>query len=101
MKRARARQYRCRPCSWAASIGRALRRIASGSLTALPWGRAARTGAIVTMGIPPTRPETGFGYIKATRTGDAGGMHPGVYRVSHFVEKPKSDGTTNTSPHKK
>ncbi|MBC2688532.1 mannose-1-phosphate guanylyltransferase/mannose-6-phosphate isomerase [Pseudomonas kielensis] len=51
----------------------------------------AEQGEMVLFGIPVKRPETGFGYIKATRTGDAGGMHPGVYRVSHFVEKPNAD----------
>ena len=43
----------------------------------------AKKGRIVTFGIKPTRPETGFGYIKAGRS--IGG---GVYNVSSFVEKP-------------
>jgi mannose-1-phosphate guanylyltransferase/mannose-6-phosphate isomerase len=42
---------------------------------------AAAAGALVTFGIQPTRPETGYGYIKAT--GD-GAVRP----VERFVEKP-------------
>ena len=41
-----------------------------------PW-----TGALVTFGIVPQAPETGFGYIQA----DAG---EGVRKVLRFVEKP-------------
>lgn len=45
---------------------------------------AALEGALVTFGIHPTRPETGYGYIRA---GEASG-HPGVLRLGRFVEKP-------------
>ncbi len=47
----------------------------------------ARGGGIATLGIVPTRPETGYGYI---RRGDplAGDGGPAAYRVSAFVEKP-------------
>ena len=41
-------------------------------------------GWLVTFGITPDAPETGYGYIKA---GDAIGA--GVHRVDRFVEKPK------------
>ncbi|MDD5307283.1 MAG: mannose-1-phosphate guanylyltransferase [Deltaproteobacteria bacterium] len=44
---------------------------------------AARKGALVTFGVTPDRPETGFGYIEA---GDE--ASPGVRAVSRFVEKP-------------
>ena len=47
--------------------------------------RAAETGALVTFGIHPTRPETGYGYIRR------GGPYPGAmgcFRVDRFVEKP-------------
>ena len=45
---------------------------------------AAESGMIVTYGITPTRPETGYGYIKAgQKEGD-------VYRVESFEEKPDS-----------
>jgi len=44
---------------------------------------AAARGELVTFGIVPTHPETGFGYIKSSA------VHGGeVSRVEHFVEKP-------------
>ncbi|HVP52284.1 MAG TPA: mannose-1-phosphate guanylyltransferase, partial [Terriglobales bacterium] len=47
---------------------------------------AAAGENIVVMGIKPTRPETGYGYIEAgERTRD------GVYRVKRFIEKPNLD----------
>lgn len=46
--------------------------------------RAAAGGAIVILGVTPDRPETGFGYIRAGRAGDAGA----VQTVAQFVEKP-------------
>lgn len=45
--------------------------------------RVARNGKLVTFGIQPTRPDTGFGYIKAYRVGDAQ-----EYEVARFTEKP-------------
>lgn len=50
-------------------------------------GGVAESGGIVTLGIVPTRPETGYGYIR--RSGDwkdAGGQK--AYSVVEFVEKP-------------
>ncbi len=47
---------------------------------------AARGGAIVTFGIVPSRPETGYGYIKR---GGPLADHPGVFAVDSFVEKPQ------------
>jgi mannose-1-phosphate guanylyltransferase/mannose-1-phosphate guanylyltransferase/mannose-6-phosphate isomerase len=45
---------------------------------------AVATGKLVTFGMDPTFPETGYGYIKrGTGTGDAG-----VFTVAAFVEKP-------------
>ena len=44
---------------------------------------AAEAGHLVTLGITPTGPETGFGYI---RRGEQ--VADGVYRVAAFVEKP-------------
>lgn len=46
--------------------------------------RAAERGAIVTIGIRPTRPETGYGYLRVGEETDV----PGVRRVEAFVEKP-------------
>ncbi|MDN3518901.1 mannose-1-phosphate guanylyltransferase/mannose-6-phosphate isomerase [Aquisalimonas lutea] len=50
---------------------------------------AARDGALVTFGIRPAHPETGYGYIRARMDGqaDAGGPMP----VAEFVEKPDAD----------
>jgi mannose-1-phosphate guanylyltransferase/mannose-6-phosphate isomerase len=45
---------------------------------------AAQTGQLVTFGIVPTAPETGYGYIKAAK-GD------GVRPVERFVEKPDAE----------
>ncbi|MHC8370369.1 mannose-1-phosphate guanylyltransferase/mannose-6-phosphate isomerase [Pseudomonas sp. MDT1-85] len=46
---------------------------------------AAERGEMVLFGVPATKPETGYGYIKSTN--DAL-LPEGVSRVSHFVEKP-------------
>src|SRR5512144_828721 len=46
---------------------------------------AARTGALVTFGITPTRPETGYGYI---RKGRPWGGVESCWRIDCFVEKP-------------
>jgi mannose-1-phosphate guanylyltransferase len=48
---------------------------------------AAASGAIVTVGIQPTRPETGYGYIQMSEAvGRA--LDRTYYRVARFVEKP-------------
>jgi mannose-1-phosphate guanylyltransferase/mannose-6-phosphate isomerase len=49
---------------------------------------AADQGALVTFGITPTRPETGYGYI---RRGAPVADAPGCYRVERFVEKPDAE----------
>ncbi|WP_323796191.1 mannose-1-phosphate guanylyltransferase/mannose-6-phosphate isomerase [Nisaea sp.] len=46
---------------------------------------AARAGQMVTFGITPDRPETGYGYIR--RDGTLDGMD-GCYAIQGFVEKP-------------
>lgn len=46
---------------------------------------AAAEGALVTFGIRPSGPETGYGYI---RRGDAWNGVAGCYEVAQFVEKP-------------
>lgn len=50
---------------------------------------AARAGRLVTFGITPTAPETGYGYIEAGP--DLGN---GVHAVARFVEKPDRDTAT-------
>jgi mannose-1-phosphate guanylyltransferase/mannose-1-phosphate guanylyltransferase/mannose-6-phosphate isomerase len=49
---------------------------------------AAAGGALVTFGITPTAPETGYGYI---RRGPALDSIEGAFRVAAFVEKPSRD----------
>jgi mannose-1-phosphate guanylyltransferase/mannose-1-phosphate guanylyltransferase/mannose-6-phosphate isomerase len=50
--------------------------------TAVP---AARDGSLITFAVVPTRPETGYGYI---RQGAALTGHPEVFAVEAFTEKP-------------
>jgi mannose-1-phosphate guanylyltransferase len=47
----------------------------------------ARSGAIVTIGITPTRPETGYGYIEVGTQRDNALDRP-YFDVTRFVEKP-------------
>ncbi len=47
---------------------------------------SAESDNIVTFGIKPTRPETGFGYIQQGEP-----LDKGTFRVARFVEKPASD----------
>lgn len=44
---------------------------------------AAEKGRIVVFGVPPSRPETGFGYLQRGKEIDRG-----VYELERFVEKP-------------
>jgi mannose-1-phosphate guanylyltransferase len=48
----------------------------------------AEPRALVTIGIQPTRPETGFGYIEVGEPLEGVGETGRVYRVARFVEKP-------------
>lgn len=48
---------------------------------------ASETDAIITLGIKPTRPETGYGYIKGDLS-YASSRHQNFYRVDSFKEKP-------------
>lgn len=45
--------------------------------------KGADSGRLVVFGVQPTRPETGFGYIKQGEQ-----FFPGVFAVDSFVEKP-------------
>jgi len=47
---------------------------------------ASSEHVLVTLGVKPTRPDTGYGYIEVGRR--AGRKHPGLHLVSRFVEKP-------------
>jgi mannose-1-phosphate guanylyltransferase/mannose-6-phosphate isomerase len=61
-----------------------VRAFAASVRSAAQAAHAARV--LVTLGIAPTRPETGYGYIQ--RGDAAGAEHPGLFRVRRFVEKP-------------
>jgi mannose-1-phosphate guanylyltransferase/mannose-6-phosphate isomerase len=50
--------------------------------------KLARKGYIVTFGVNPTRPETGYGYIKAGEKLDEKSSEFKVNKVEKFVEKP-------------
>ncbi len=56
---------------------------------ATAMGAAEAQDALVTIGIEPTRPETGYGYIEAGAPVAAGG--PGVLAVRRFHEKPNAE----------
>ncbi|MCG8370176.1 MAG: mannose-1-phosphate guanylyltransferase/mannose-6-phosphate isomerase [Proteobacteria bacterium] len=63
-----------------------IRDVAAFQAAVLRGVEAARQGRLVTFGIVPTSPETGYGYIKASPGGEA------AVPVEAFVEKP--DGPT-------
>jgi mannose-1-phosphate guanylyltransferase/mannose-6-phosphate isomerase len=59
---------------------------------------AARAGKIVTFGMQPTAPETGYGYIEiGAELPDA----PGVHAVARFVEKPNAEAAAILSTDKR
>jgi mannose-1-phosphate guanylyltransferase/mannose-6-phosphate isomerase len=62
-----------------------IRNAAGFHATAALASKAAREGAIVVFGIPPTEPATSYGYI---RRGDAMAGMDGINKVAAFVEKP-------------
>jgi mannose-1-phosphate guanylyltransferase len=53
---------------------------------------AAETGSLLTIGIQPTRPETGYGYIQIDdEQTPAGYRDKGIFRVKTFAEKPTAE----------
>src|SRR3546814_7419583 len=48
---------------------------------------AARSGDLVTFGIQPTRPETGYGYLQVVARPDGSGQ---PIKLARFVEKPNA-----------
>ena len=56
--------------------------------------RAAKEGKLVTLGIAPTRPETGYGYIESGKRICVPGTRKNaeIYTVKRFVEKPDEAG---------
>jgi mannose-1-phosphate guanylyltransferase len=53
-------------------------------------GEVARGGSLVTLGVTPDRPETGYGYILARPPAREVAGHP-TYDVERFVEKPTEE----------
>ena len=51
---------------------------------------AAMRGQLVTFGITPSRPETGYGYIRAGEV-----VGDGIFEVASFVEKPSLETATD------
>jgi len=52
---------------------------------------AYHQGGLVTIGIPPTRPETGYGYIQI----DENDLEENIFKVLTFAEKPNYDTALN------
>ena len=48
--------------------------------------RHAQHGAIATLGVPPTRPDTGFGYVRIGQP-----LGDGAHAIGRFVEKPPAE----------
>lgn len=66
------------------SADHAVRELSRFTAAVAAAAETAAQGSIVTFGIQPTRPETGFGYLKAgNRLGSTG-----AYVVEAFIEKP-------------
>ncbi|HUR59146.1 MAG TPA: sugar phosphate nucleotidyltransferase, partial [Opitutaceae bacterium] len=53
--------------------------------------RAMQTDALITFGIPPTHPATGFGYLEMAAESARGGDGTVFRHVKRFVEKPDSE----------
>jgi len=51
----------------------------------------AKEGPIVTFGIKPTRPERGYGYIKADKPTSWQAGRPEYFKVERFTEKPDAE----------
>ncbi|WP_373506971.1 mannose-1-phosphate guanylyltransferase/mannose-6-phosphate isomerase [Thiocapsa sp.] len=51
----------------------------------------AREDAVVTFGIVPSKPETGYGYIRQGRDYETGGLSGRAYLLNGFVEKPDAE----------
>lgn len=56
--------------------------------------KLARSGGIVTIGVAPTRPETGYGYIEVGKEAGRSVEQP-YFSVVRFLEKPDTEIATN------
>jgi mannose-1-phosphate guanylyltransferase len=57
--------------------------------------KASRDGWLVTIGLTPTRPETGYGYIERTDEVVVDGDQGTAFRALRFVEKPNLETATD------
>ena len=55
---------------------------------------ARSSGAIVTLGIPPTFPATGYGYLEAGAARTSGTRGSSIHTLQRFVEKPDLEQAT-------
>ena len=55
---------------------------------------ASSSGAIVTLGIPPTFPATGYGYLEAGAARTSGTRGSSIHTLQRFVEKPDLEQAT-------
>ncbi|MGD8207110.1 MAG: mannose-1-phosphate guanylyltransferase/mannose-6-phosphate isomerase [Thiohalocapsa sp.] len=53
--------------------------------------KLAERGAVVTFGVVPSKPETGYGYIQQGEPLEAPELHGTAYRLHAFVEKPDQE----------
>ena len=73
------------PVLWVAAADHVIQGVEALTAAVADAAAAAHDGKLVTFGIRPTDPDTGFGYIQ--RGGPLDG-HDGVFAVERFVEKP-------------
>ena len=59
-----------------------------GRIISLALLEATSTSSLVTLGIQPTRPDTGYGYIKFSRSSSTGDSTGEIASVDRFTEKP-------------
>ncbi len=59
-----------------------------GRIISLALIEATSTSSLVTLGIQPTRPDTGYGYIKFSRSSSTGDSTGEIASVDRFTEKP-------------
>jgi mannose-1-phosphate guanylyltransferase len=57
----------------------------------LAVSQAEACECLITLGIRPTRPDTGYGYIQFTEEPVPTAVHPAIKRVKTFTEKPDLD----------
>ena len=77
---------------WMMAADSAIEDVAALHATLAKAVAGARAGRIVTLGMKPTGPETGYGYMEVGAGIDG---VPGVHAVARFVEKPDAAGAAS------